>query len=140
MKLGINFRKLNVYYFNIFRFCDSSVTLSHWNPERAAFFHCLVLMLIEFSMEWGTPHIPACSSVIVFCTVILAIHKSISNETNLDYSSSNQADWKYLWFQQWKLLLYFYDAITDHLPSMHILFFPLPCKKVLALDGMCYAV
>lgn len=24
MKLGVNFRKLNVYYFNIFSFCDSS--------------------------------------------------------------------------------------------------------------------
>lgn len=49
-------------------------------------------MLVEFSMERGTPRIPACSPVIALCTITLAIHESISSETNLDYSSSNQAD------------------------------------------------
>lgn len=100
-------------------------------------------MLIEFSMERRTPCIPACSPVIVLCTITLASHKSTSHETNLDYSRSNQADWKYLWFQQWKLLLYFYDAIRHHLPSMYLFFFlPYYAKKSqhCAMDVLCSLV
>lgn len=33
---------------------------------------------------------------IVLCIITLAVHKSLSTEANLDYSSSNQADLKYL--------------------------------------------
>lgn len=43
-----------------------------------------------------TPRIPACPLVIVFCIITLVIHKYLNTETNLGYSSSDQADLKYL--------------------------------------------
>jgi len=52
-------------------------------------------LLVEFSVE-GASHIPACFPMIVLCISTLAIHKSVSTETNSDYSSLNQADLKYL--------------------------------------------
>lgn len=89
-----------------------------------------------------TPCIPACPLVIVFCIITLVIHKYLNTETNLGYSSSDQADLKYLWFQQWKLLLYFYGAITEHLPSMFCFIFFLSMQKSLGSgeDVLCCLV